>query len=474
MKREKELAKNTIILSLGKFVPKLFSLVTLPIITEQLTKAEYGTYDLVLNLVSLLLPITTLQIQSAAFRFLIDCRENMPEKKKIITNILSFTLPVSLVVLAVMALVLPNMGVTVRLLICLYFLADIMTSTLGQIARGLSYNLAYAVSAVLLSLTNACVIVFTLAFRQMGLEGVLLAAAVANLLSVFYLAWKIKLWQYWDRKVLSREIMKKMLAYSLPMVPNNLSSWVLKISDRLVITWAWGVEANAIYAVANKLPDILNIARSTFVMAWQENAAIASKDEDAAAYYSKMFDMIYSFVIGITALLIAATPLLFKFFIRGDYESAYFQMPILYLGIFFGCISAFQGGIYVAFMKTRSVGITTMFAAACNLLLDLLLVKKLGITAGSLSTLISYFILFVYRMFDVRKIQHIEYKYGKLAAELAVVAGMAFLCYRQVFWTDCVNGVIGCLFCAGINWKMGKTLLHVLAGKKESESAVQK
>lgn len=79
MNREKALAKNTLILSIGEFLPKFSSIITLPIITGGLTKAEMGTYDLISTLVSLFLPVATLQIQSAAFRFLIDVRK---EKKK--------------------------------------------------------------------------------------------------------------------------------------------------------------------------------------------------------------------------------------------------------------------------------------------------------------------------------------------------------------------------------------------------------
>lgn len=72
MEREKALAKNTIIIGFGTFLPKVASIITLPIVTGSLTKAEYGTYDLLLTLISLVLPLATLQIQTAAFRFLVQ------------------------------------------------------------------------------------------------------------------------------------------------------------------------------------------------------------------------------------------------------------------------------------------------------------------------------------------------------------------------------------------------------------------
>ena len=81
MSREGKLVKNTIILAVGTFVPKLAIFVALPILTAYFTKAEYGTYDLVVTLVSFVLPAATLQIQAAAFRFLIDVKENEEEKE---------------------------------------------------------------------------------------------------------------------------------------------------------------------------------------------------------------------------------------------------------------------------------------------------------------------------------------------------------------------------------------------------------
>ena len=96
MSREKNLAKNTGVLAVGKLLPQLTAFVTLPILTQNLTKAEYGTYDLIATLIMLIIPIATLQIQSAAFRFLIDCRDDAAQCTSIITNIFIVTIPVSL------------------------------------------------------------------------------------------------------------------------------------------------------------------------------------------------------------------------------------------------------------------------------------------------------------------------------------------------------------------------------------------
>ena len=75
MSREAQLAKNTAIISIGTILPKAAAFVTLPVLTGWLTQEEYGTYDLVTVMVSLLLPALVLRVHDAAFRFLIDSRE---------------------------------------------------------------------------------------------------------------------------------------------------------------------------------------------------------------------------------------------------------------------------------------------------------------------------------------------------------------------------------------------------------------
>ncbi len=462
MKREKELVKNTVVLALGRFLPKIVSLVTLPIVTARLSKGEYGTYDLVLTLVMLLMPVATLQIQSAAFRFLIDYRDNKEKSSEVITNIFAVTLSIALVVALAFMLIMQNITFVTRFIIVLYFLADILYNTISQVSRGLGHNKIYSISAIVLSVVNGIGVVLLVQLMSFGLNGVLISLAIANIMAVLFIAYKIRIHEYFDLNRADKGVIKSMLSYSWPMVPNNLSNWVLRLSDRLVITAFLGVESNAEYAVANKIPGLLSIAQSIFVMAWQENASLAVSDKDAEKYYSDMFDRIFSLMVGMTGLLIAFTPLMFMILIRGDYDDAYIQMPILILGMFFFCMSAFQGGIYIAHKKTKSVGITTVVAAVINLLIDLLLVNVIGITAGSLSSLVAYLVLYVYRLWDVRKIQPMTYNIKKQFVYVALLVVMLYICSLRLFYADLMNYAFSIVLFLFSNRALIKTLLAKL------------
>lgn len=465
MKREEKLIKNTIIIAIGNFLPRLASFIVLPILTGYLTQEEYGTYDLITVLVSLLLPAVTLQIQTAAFRFLIDVRGDLKEEKRIVTNIFAFTFPVSIIALIILYFALFQLEPLVRWLICIYFIFDILVNTARQIVRGLSKNKDYSISAIIGSCGRLLFALVFVLWLRTGLVGATLTLIASVAVEFLYLIFRTRLHRYIDFSLLSKSTVKKLLKYSWPMVPNSMSMWVMRLSDRLVVTFFMGVAANAVYSVANKIPQLLMIAANTFDMAWQENASMASKDDDASTYYTQMFRAVFDFMAGVFGLLVAVAPIMFSLLIQGDYEDAYCHMTILFLAIFFLSIAAYLGGVYVAYKKTTSVGITTALAAVCNLVFDIATIQWIGLYAASGSTLISYLFLCIYRMIDLKKFVDIRYDLKRIVIVVLVLIAMSVLCFVNNTVCNILNLAIGiAMFCI-LDGKMIMVLVRKLMRK---------
>ena len=456
MSREGKLAKNTLILSIGTFLPKLASIITLPVLTGCLTQSEMGTYDVILILESLFLPTATLQIQTAAFRFLIDARDDKEKVKEIMTTIMVFAVPVSIAALAVLYFVMgkvnrmAQMDSSVRILICMYFFIDSLVSISLQMVRGINDNMVYSISAILSSVGKMIFAVICVYWLRAGLKGTVIS----------FLIFKAKIYRYIDLRYFNRRKLGEMLRYSWPMVPNCMSSWIMRVSDRFVVIFFMGIEANAVYVVANKIPGLLSIAQNTFTMAWQENASVVSKDRDASEYYSSMFRTMFDLMAGFFGLLIAATPVLFKLLIRGNYAAAYKQIPILFLGMFFFSMSTFLGGIYVAYKESRSVGITTTAAAAMNLIVDIATIRWIGLYAASGSTLVSYLFLFIYRSIDVQRIVKVKYSLTHVLAILAIMTCESVMCFMQMPVLNVINLVLGCVVFMVINKSFVRAVLR--------------
>lgn len=459
MSREGKLIKNTFIIGIGTFLPKFCSLVTLPIITAYLTKVQYGTYDLINTIVSLLLPVMTLQLQSAAFRFLIEYRKDEEKKCSIVTNIFIFVVASAVVSGIIAYCMIPGLGLITKLLIVVYFFVDILFIAVQQVLRGFSCTKMYSFCAIIVSVLNMLFIVATVSYLKWNLNGVILSISLATLVAIIVALVKTDIRKYFHLNSFSMPLLRKMLKYSWPMIPNSLSNWVISLSDRIVVTLFIGIEYTAVYAVANKLPALFTSLQGTFILAWQENASLSCNDDDIDIYYGRMFDGVIGILFAIISILISITPVVFEILIKGDYFEAYVQMPILYMGMFFSAMASFIGGIYIANKMTKSVGITTVAAAFINLVIDLVLVKQIGLYAASISTCVSYLILALYRMINIQKYQKIRFNYKRILMILVALTIICLLNYQYNIYLDVFNFFFAVVLSLIFNLSLVKELI---------------
>ena len=82
---------------------------------------------------------------------------------------------------------------------------------------------------------------------------------------------------------------RQMLAYCVPLIPTAVFWWIMGVSDRYLVKWFVGSDANGIYAVAYKIPTILTILATVFMDAWQLSAIAESGDRRAQArFYARV------------------------------------------------------------------------------------------------------------------------------------------------------------------------------------------
>ena len=447
MSREKNLAKNTVIIAMGTLLPRISSFITLPLLTGCLTKSEYGYLDIIGTLTSLLLPVATLRIEAAAFRYLLEARNDGESENKIVSSMLAFVLIASSLALLIFVLIPTSFPKEIKAIVCCYIFLSNLVTVFQQILRGFSKNSIYSGSAILHSLSTVIFLLIFVGKLSLGLKGVMLSYIISLSITIIGIIIAGKIYRRISIKSISIESIKRLLSYSWPMVPNSLSLWVMNLSDRLLISHYLGTEYNGVYAVSNKIPSLYSSLEGTFVLAWQENASLASKDEDSTNYYSEMFQNIFDLLVILIAVIIVFTPVVFALFIKGDYSEAYPQMPILFVAMFFSSLSSFLGGIYVALMKTKNVAVTTFIAAFVNLLVDFCLIRFIGLYAASISTFISYAFLALYRMNDVKKYISIHYNYKRVAIGISGIIVLCIVMHFRTLWGNILNALFATAFC---------------------------
>lgn len=430
MEENERLIKNTFLLSIGGLTPKVIGLITLPIATRNLTTGEYGTYDLVLTIAAILIPLLTLQIQQGTFRFLLTAKDEN-ERKTYITSTLSyfiFTVVIGIII-GIFGMLIAGIAPAPAICICLMISSEALYIILGQTIRGMGKNGKYTLSIIVYSVSYMFLMIFLVAWLRMSLLGVLTAVALGYLFSSFYMICQPEIRHYFHPKYFSKTNLKKILAFSAPIVPSSISLWVVNMSDRLIVTSILGLSANGIYSAANKIPSLYSTAYSIFNMAWTESAVRSYESDDVSTYYSRMFRYLFHFLLGVILILIAATPLMFAILFDTQYDGAYYQIPILYFGVFFSSIVSFYGSIYIAVQQTKHVASSSVVGAIINVIVNLLLIKWIGLYAASISTAISYLCICVYRYFDLKKMIEIKYYFGEMIFGILMFAISAVCCH---------------------------------------------
>lgn len=408
MSKGKDLAQNTVIVSIGKICTQLITFFLLPVYTAVLTNEEYGVVDLLNTLTSLLLPIVTLQIEQGVFRYLLDCRENKEQQTTLITTVLKFILIQSVICMLIFLCASPFIHNDYKYFLMANLLMGILSSIFLQICRGLGDNKTYAVGSFITgALTVILNVIFIVVFKW-GAYGMLIATAISNLLCSIYIFEKKKIDKYIDIKQNDKNLLKDIVKYSVPLIPNIISWWIVSASDRTIISAVIGVAQNGIYSAANKFSGIFSTLYSVFNLTWTESASININSEDRDEFFSKIFDFIVRFFGSLSLGAIAVMPFVFRIFVNEKFAESYYQIPILILGSVFNILVSFLGSVYVAKKLTKEIAKTSIIAAIINIVVNIALIKQIGLYAASISTVIAYLTMFIYRWIDVKKYVNIK------------------------------------------------------------------
>lgn len=406
--REKTFAKNTIILSIGTISSKIFTFFLLPLYTAVLTTEDYGNVDLLQSVIQLAIPIVTLQLSAAVFRYLID-KESLKSKTEIITGafiIVAFNTIISIFVFSLFYIVYPF---KYFMLFVWSFIASVCYKIIQSVVRGFGHNILYSVASFITVLSSLLVnLILILGFGFKG-DSILIAFAISNFLASAVMYVKEKMWRYFSFYAFSRTQMKELLQYSLPLIPNEISWWIANTSDRFLIRFFLGSSFNGIYAAANKIPTIYTTIHSVFNLAWLESIARSVNDTDRDRFINEMIEKVYKFFVCLCLGIICCMTLAFRYLFGINYTDAYPHVYILTLAIFFNSMCAMYGGIFTAFKHSKIIGSSTVIGAIANIIINFLFIRFWGLYAASLSTLISYIIVYMIRVVKANKFVKLEW-----------------------------------------------------------------
>lgn len=449
-RKSRNLIEGILIYAIGNFGSKILVFLIVPLYTYYITTSEMGNYDLLMTTVNLLTPIVTMQISDAAFRWMIRESEGIDIYVRSTIQVLFANCCITAIAIYIVGLVFPFQY-------CSYFILVLVTSralaTVQKLLRGLKNQKLFAISGIVYTVIFLALNIIQICILKKGVVSLFQSSIIANVLSlalIFSLERRLRI-QFIRKPDLIT--IRKLLRFSIPLVPNQLNWWVINSSDRYIIKFFLGAAANGIYAIAYKFPTMLQVVLSLFTTSWQD-VAVADMDSDASKFYSMVFKKLYLFSFSFLWFLNPVTKVFIHWFMNSSYHDASKYVSFLYLGTVFQSFASFYGVGYLRDKRTSQATATSIYGALINAGVNIALIKVIGLQAASISTFLGFAVMWLIREHQNKKELGVKIEWIEFGILFAIT--LIFSIYECVspINIDIILGVCGFVAFIFINRQM--------------------
>lgn len=449
MKKDNSFQKNTMLLTAGTILNKGLQFFAVLLYSRWLSTEEYGKFDLLYTYVSLLLPIITLSTQEAIFRFSVNEKRNLV-KKTYISNGLSLDIFNYFIYLFLAYWAVGKSNLPLFVIFSAYLLAELGSTYLKGFLRATErldiYSFALVIQTVFMMIFTT---VFVLILK-LGLNGILVGYAAGTFAGDMILIIWGGLYKYIDITTLKINVLRQMIGYSLPLVPNEISWWVMNASDRQIINYFFGSGANGIFAIAHKIPALCSVVFNMFAISWQQEIVIRienGEETDANSVLNNLLITLFS----VCSCLLASSFIFYFYLFDNKYFEAIHYSPILIFSAMCMAVSQFYGGIQAAYKRTFNTGMTTVIGAVTNISVHLIVIRFIGLYAAAISTLFANLLIIILRALSVKDVFR-----AKLNFKTSVMVGVFIYFFTMAYFyhsllLNVVNLIIGVTIAFYIN-----------------------
>ncbi len=406
MNKYKRLGKNTILVFLGNAGSRLIGLLMLPLYTRWLGPQEYGTVDVVNTYAMLLVSLVVWCIADAIF--VIPKNGTKEEKKSYFTTgwIFSFVgFAVAAAVFCVLDTIFKTRAIENSFASNVWYVYFIMFGTFlqqytQQFTRCIDKMGVYSITGIVHTFFLALLsFVF---IPKHGVEGYITAYVIAYVISAAYSFFFSGSYKYLDLGKVKSDSLKKLLKYSIPLIPNTAMWWFVSGLNRPIIEANIGMEANGILAVANRIPGIIGMLFTIFNNAW----VISMMEEYGKPDFVKFFNIAVRCVMFPTILAAIVLSIFMKPFIMvladTAFIDAYKYAPIAIMAIILSNFSSLIGGVFAAKKQSKYFFYSSFWAALTSVVFMFLLIPPFGLYGATIAMCLSYIAATISRCYYTR------------------------------------------------------------------------
>ncbi len=196
-------------------------------------------------------------------------------------------------------------------------------------------------------------------------------------------------------RVRDAPLAREALAYGLPLVPAVLCTFVLAAADRLVVQAQLGQTAVARYQVAYNVGDMPMILLGVLATAWLPRIFALGVASERAAVIAASRDGLYRVLAPVIVGLSVGAPLVLRVWAPPEYRPDGLLLVtalVVVTAVPYTAVLALTRAL-LAEADTAAIAGTTAVAAGANIVLNIVLVPRVGLAGAAAATFLSYVVL---------------------------------------------------------------------------------
>ncbi len=419
MKRllKNKLLGSAMIFTLSSIFNKGLNFAILPVLTHYLSRDDYGHLGFIVSVVA----IASIYIGLWPSNFVMAKFSSYGKEKmsKYLSNILLIIVATFFVVMGMMYLFeetlftnFHNRG-TLILLISVYTLFLVIFNTFNTIVQLEKNALKYAMFQsfyLFSSLGLALLLIIVFGFDWRG-------KFYAELLILAFLA-AYSLWYFVRAGYLVADVnmhrLRELLAYLFPLTFFVVGLFLMGTIDKVILAKYMNIEAVGIYTIAMTMSIIVNIIYDSAIKAWEPHffERIATKTPEDMNFIIKTVLLYSLFVVVGSAIYILLIPYVFHIMIDAKFSESLQYIPLLVIGFSLEGLRKPLASFLMHKDKVKTLGIITLLAALVNIVLNVILIQKYGISGAAYATISAFGLLYVVTLFLVFRYCDIRWTRG--------------------------------------------------------------
>jgi len=431
----KNLVKHGSVYTMGTILSRVISFLMIPIYTNYLVPAEYGTLELLSMTVDVISTIIGIGMTATIMRFYYKY-DNEDDKKRAASTALIGTMTLMSLASATSLLFASSLSQAVfkspdyaphfRVIFITMFLSSGIEIPM-VLLRAKLRSVNYVVISLTKMVMQLSLNIYFLVVLDLGVFGVLYSTLIVNAIVCAYLT--ISTFRETGIKF-SSTIYREMLKFGAPLIIADLSIFILTYADRYFLNYYCDLTTVGVYSLAYKFGMLVSLLfGGPFYGIWGASMFEYAKKENGKEVFASVMNYFLMGALAISLFFSLFTKDLLRIMANPEYWSAYKIVPLIGSSyVISGTISICGAGIMIC-NKTKYKALSTTAGMVVNTVLNFLLIPHWGAYGAGISTLVSFAVRMAVDNHYSQKLFRITYETLKITKMIVIYAVLSSASY---------------------------------------------